>query len=110
MSVSRKFIASVALSLTALGALGGIHAASAEPAGGPTGSASKGCPVVDSSTGKVTYVPVGTVVFPFHCAPNGEWHFGWLTTDMTNPNPPTPTGPKATVAATAVTSAARSAR
>ena len=109
MSVSRKFIASVALSLTALGALGGIHAASAEPVA-PTGSGSKGCPVVDSATGMVTYVPVGTVVFPFHCAPNGEWHFGWLTTDRSNPNPPTPTGPKTAVTATAVTNAARSAR
>ena len=107
MSLSRKLIASAALSLMALGTLGGAHAASAEPAGG---SASKGCPVVDRATGNVTYVPTGTVVFPFHCAPNGEWHFGWFTTDKTNPNPPTPTGPKVATAVTAVSSASRSAR
>jgi len=27
-------------------------------------------------------VPVGTVIGLFHCGSDGDWHFGWLTTDL----------------------------
>jgi hypothetical protein len=39
-----------------------------------------GCPVEDEH-GNVTYVPVGSTFSLFHCGADGEWHFGWATTD-----------------------------
>jgi hypothetical protein len=55
--------------------------ASAQPKGG---TASKGCPVEDEN-GNVTYVPEGTTYLLFHCGADGEWHFGWATTNLQKP-------------------------
>jgi hypothetical protein len=63
--------------------------AAAQPKGG--GTTSKGCPV-EHEDGSVTYVPVGSQIGLFHCGSDGEWHFGWLTTDLVKP-PTTGTGP-----------------
>jgi hypothetical protein len=52
--------------------------AAAQPKGG---TASRGCPV-EHEDGSVTYVPVGTQIGLFHCGSDGDWHFGWLTTDL----------------------------
>jgi hypothetical protein len=63
--------------------------AAAQPKSG-TGSA-KGCPV-EHEDGSITYVPVGSQIGLFHCGSDGEWHFGWLTTDLVKP-PTVGTGP-----------------
>jgi hypothetical protein len=52
--------------------------AAAQPKGGGT---VRGCPV-EHEDGSVTYVPVGTQIGLFHCGSDGDWHFGWLTTDL----------------------------
>lgn len=54
--------------------------AHADTNNGPPNSP-KGCPVEDEN-GNVSYVPTGTAVGLFHCGSDGEWHFGWLTTDL----------------------------
>ena len=69
--------------------------AQAQPVNG-TGTA-KGCPVEDEH-GNVTYVPVGTRVGLFHCASDGEWHFGWFTTDLVGPTSGSPAHAGAPVA------------
>jgi hypothetical protein len=60
--------------------------AAAQPKGGGT---AKGCPV-ENADGTTSTVPVGTQIGLFHCGSDGEWHFGWLTTDLVKP--PTTTG------------------
>jgi hypothetical protein len=53
----------------------------------------RGCPVVDSVTGKVLYyVAVGTKTSLMTCGADGEWHFGWLINAHEQPEvPPTKT-------------------
>jgi len=43
----------------------------------------KGCQV--ENDGKVETVPVGTKVGLFTCGSDGEWHFGWLVSAVSNP-------------------------
>jgi hypothetical protein len=62
--------------------------AAAQPKGG--GGGAKGCPV-EHEDGSITYVPVGSQIGLFHCGSDGDWHFGWLTTDLDKP--PTLRGP-----------------
>jgi hypothetical protein len=78
--------------------------AAAQPKGGSGGA--KGCPV-EHEDGSVTYVPVGSQIGLFHCGSDGDWHFGWLTTDLVKP--PTQGGPviAGTTAAPAATLATR---
>ncbi|TMK40685.1 MAG: hypothetical protein E6G56_07290 [Actinobacteria bacterium] len=78
-------IAAVGLALLAAGP------ASAQPAGGPTGS-SKGYPVEDEH-GNVFYVKAGTRFGLFVCGADGEWHFGWLVNARVVPSGGAPTGP-----------------
>jgi hypothetical protein len=61
--------------------------AAAQPKGGGT---TKGCPV-ENADGTTTTVPAGTQIGLFHCGSDGEWHFGWLTTDLVT-QPTTTTG------------------
>jgi hypothetical protein len=77
-NVKRKAL--IGLSALTLASVALAPSAFAEPKSG--GGGSRGCPVEDEH-GNVSYVPVGTVVGLFHCGSDGEWHFGWLTTDLT---------------------------
>jgi hypothetical protein len=61
------------------------------------GGGAKGCPVEDEH-GVVSYVPVGTVFLLWHCGSDGEWHFGWATTDLTAPTGTLTPGSAATFA------------
>jgi hypothetical protein len=71
--------ATVAASLLgAVATLAVAAPAQAKPAGGS--NVPQGCPVEDEN-GHVTYVPPGTVISILHCGSDGQWHFGWLTTD-----------------------------
>jgi hypothetical protein len=74
-----KRSALIGLSALTLASAALAPSAFAEPKGGPGGS--RGCPVEDEH-GNVSYVPVGTVIGLFHCGSDGDWHFGWLTTDL----------------------------
>ncbi len=85
----------IGLSALTLASVTLAPSAFAEPKSG--GGGSRGCPVEDEH-GNVSYVPVGTVVGLFHCGTDGEWHFGWLTTDLT-----TSTGGTSTQSGTATT-------
>ena len=76
---SLKRSALIGLSALTLASAALAPSAFAEPKGGPGGS--RGCPVEDEH-GNVSYVPVGTVIGLFHCGSDGDWHFGWLTTDL----------------------------
>jgi hypothetical protein len=78
MAFKRSALLTVS-ALTVVAATLAPVAAFAEPKGGPGGGG--GCPVEDEH-GNVTYVPVGTVVGLFHCGSDGEWHWGWLTTNL----------------------------
>jgi hypothetical protein len=49
------------------------------------GGGARGCPLVNERGEVVGYAPVGTLIGLFHCGPDGEWHFGWATTDLTAP-------------------------
>ena len=95
---ARKVIAALALTVVPFAGVMGIaaHNANAEPNNGGGGTA-KGCPMeVD---GKTVIVPVGTTAGIFHCGSDGEWHFGWFTTDRAAP--PTTKPPVKTTAVTA---------
>lgn len=81
----RTTVTVLALGVSTMGVLAGP--ASAED-NGPVGSG-KGCPVEDEN-GNVTYVKPGTQVGLFRCGSDGEWHFGWLTTDNQVVQPPGP--------------------
>jgi hypothetical protein len=73
-------LAAICASATTLAVAVPAHA---DTKNGPPNSP-KGCPVEDEH-GNVSYVPTGTVVGLFHCGSDGEWHFGWLTTEMVAP-------------------------
>jgi hypothetical protein len=64
-------------------------AAFAEPKQG--GGGGRGCPVEDEH-GNVTYVAVGTIAGLWHCGSDGEWHWGWFTTDLVSGGTSTSTG------------------
>jgi hypothetical protein len=80
---SRTSVRARIATLVAVGAVAGSFLAAgpahAEPKGGSGGS--KGCPV-ENANGSTTTVPVGTQVGLFHCGDDGEWHFGWATTNI----------------------------
>jgi hypothetical protein len=93
--------------LTAIGVAASTLAAGAAQAQPINGSGtSRGCPVEDEH-GNVTYVPVGTRVGLFHCGSDGEWHFGWLTTDLVGPSSGSQHHLGAAVPVTATRSASR---
>lgn len=78
MAFKRSALLTVA-ALTVVAATLAPVAAFAEPKGGP--GPGGGCPVEDEH-GNVTYVPVGTIAGLFHCGADGEWHWGWFTTNL----------------------------
>ena len=82
--VNRLLRRAAALAATGIACTAMVAAvpAHAQPVGG-TG-ATRGCPVEDEH-GNVTYVSVGTQIGLFHCGSDGEWHFGWATTDRLSP-------------------------
>jgi hypothetical protein len=84
-------------SLVALGAVAAALVAAGPAHAQPKGSGpAKGCPV-ENSDGTTSTVAVGTQIGLFHCGSDGEWHFGWATTDLVV-QPPTTVAPSGTVA------------
>src|ERR1700757_4762856 len=85
---SIKHVVRRASALAAVGVVAASLAATplahADSKNGPPGKPGVGCAVEDEH-GNVSYVAVGTVVGLFHCGSDGEWHFGWATTNMVAP-------------------------
>jgi hypothetical protein len=90
-SLLRKMFAAVAIGAVAL-AFAGAGAAHADSKQGSGGS--KGCLI--ENNGHLETVPVGTKISLFTCGADGEWHFGWLVTQISAP-------PKKTVKTVGVT-------
>ncbi len=76
----RKMLAALAIGAVAMAciATGQAHADTKESAGTP-----KGCQI--ENNGRIETVPVGTRVGIFVCGKDGEWHFGWLITEISAP-------------------------
>jgi hypothetical protein len=79
-SLLRKMLAAVAIGAVALAfaGAGSAHADSKQGSGG-----SKGCLI--ENNGHLETVPVGTKISLFTCGSDGEWHFGWLITQISAP-------------------------
>ncbi|HXP36678.1 MAG TPA: hypothetical protein VN817_02830 [Solirubrobacteraceae bacterium] len=76
----RKMLAAVAIGALAL-ALAGAGAAHADSKQGSGGS--QGCLI--ENNGHLETVPVGTKISLLTCGADGEWHFGWLITQISAP-------------------------
>ncbi len=104
MSISRKTLTRVAITVTPAIVLLGLAAGPAAAAKPRQGSTPASCDVVDSVTGAVTQVPEGTRVGLFYCGSDGDWHFGTVILDHSkltaSPTTPTPTTPTPTKSAT----------
>jgi hypothetical protein len=89
--LARKLCAAAAITVAAMAFIlaGTAHA---EPKGG--GGTAKGCLI--ENDGKLETVAVGSKIGLFTCGSDGEWHFGWLITEISSP-------PKKTVKAVGVT-------
>jgi hypothetical protein len=76
----RKVFAAVAIAAVALAFIGAssAHADTKKGSGG-----SQGCLI--ENNGKLETVPVGTKISLFTCGADGEWHFGWLITQISAP-------------------------
>jgi hypothetical protein len=87
----RKMLAAVAIGVVALAFIGAgsAHADSKEGTG-----TSKGCLI--ENDGHLETVPVGTKISLLTCGSDGEWHLGWLITQISAP-------PKKTVKTVGVT-------
>jgi hypothetical protein len=90
-SLLRKMFAAIAIGAVAL-AFAGAGAAHADSKQGSGGS--KGCLI--ENNGHLETVPVGTKISLLTCGADGEWHFGWLITQISAP-------PKKTVKTVGVT-------
>jgi hypothetical protein len=79
-SLLRKAFAAVAIGALVLAFIGtgSAHADTKKGSGG-----SQGCQI--ENNGKVETVPVGTKISLFTCGADGEWHFGWLITQISAP-------------------------
>jgi hypothetical protein len=90
-SLLRKMFAAVAIGVAALAFVGAgaAHADSKQGSGG-----SKGCLI--ENDGHLETVPVGSKILLFTCGADGEWHLGWLVTQISAP-------PKKTVKTVGVT-------
>ncbi len=88
----RKLLAALAIGAIALAFIGAgsAHADTKQGSGG----GSKGCLI--ENDGHLETVPVGTKVSLLTCGSDGEWHFGWLVTQISAP-------PKKTVKTVGVT-------
>jgi hypothetical protein len=76
----RKTLATVAIGVVGLALLGAgsAHADTKKGSGG-----SQGCLI--ENNGKLETVPVGTKISLLTCGADGEWHFGWLITQISAP-------------------------
>jgi hypothetical protein len=76
----RKVFAALAIGAVALAFIGAgpAHADTKKGSGG-----SPGCLI--ENNGKLETVPVGTKISLFTCGADGEWHFGWLITQISAP-------------------------
>jgi hypothetical protein len=90
-SLLRKMLTAVAIGAVALAFIGAgsAHADSKQGTGG-----SKGCLI--ENDGHLETVPVGSKILLFTCGADGEWHLGWLVTQISAP-------PKKTVKTVGVT-------
>jgi hypothetical protein len=79
-SLLRKMFAAVAIGAVALAFVGAgsAHADSKQGSGG-----TKGCLI--ENNGHLETVPVGTKILLFTCGADGEWHLGWLVTQISAP-------------------------
>ncbi len=79
-SLLRKLLAAVAIGAAALAfaGAGSAHADSKQGSGG-----GKGCLI--ENNGHLETVPVGTKISLLTCGADGEWHFGWLVTQIGAP-------------------------
>jgi hypothetical protein len=79
-SLLRKMLAAVAIGAVALAFIGAgsAHADTKQGSGG-----SKGCLI--ENNGHLETVPVGTKISLLTCGADGEWHFGWLITQISAP-------------------------
>jgi hypothetical protein len=79
-SLLRKMFAAVAIGAVALAFLGAgsAHADSKQGSGG-----SQGCLI--ENNGHLERVPVGSKISLLTCGADGEWHFGWLITQISAP-------------------------
>jgi hypothetical protein len=79
-SLLRKMFAAVAIGAVALAfaGAGSAHADSKQGSGG-----SQGCLI--ENNGHLETVPVGTKISLLTCGADGEWHFGWLITQISAP-------------------------
>jgi hypothetical protein len=87
----RKLLAALAIGAIALAFIGAgsAHADTKQGSGG-----SKGCLI--ENNGHLETVPVGTKISLLTCGSDGEWHIGWLITQISAP-------PKKTVKTVGVT-------
>jgi hypothetical protein len=88
----RKLLAALAVGAIAMAFIGAgsAHADTKQGSGG----GSKGCLI--ENDGHLETVPVGTKISLLTCGSDGEWHFGWLITQISAP-------PKKTVKTVGVT-------
>lgn len=79
-SLLRKMFVAVAIGAVALAFIGAgsAHADSKQGSGG-----SKGCLI--ENNGHLETVPVGTKISLLTCGADGEWHFGWLISQISAP-------------------------
>jgi hypothetical protein len=77
----RKLLAALAIGAVALAFIGAgsAHADTKQGSGG----GSKGCLI--ENDGHLETVPVGTKISLLTCGSDGEWHFGWLITQISAP-------------------------
>jgi hypothetical protein len=75
-----KMFAAVAIGAVALAFVGAgsAHADSKQGSGG-----SQGCLI--ENNGHLERVPVGTKISLLTCGADGEWHLGWLITEISSP-------------------------
>src|SRR6201989_222472 len=76
----RKMLAAVAIAAAALAfaGVGSAHADSKQGSGGGKGR-------LIENNGPLETVPVGTKISLLTCGADGEWHFGWLVTQISAP-------------------------
>ena len=76
----RKMFAALAIGAVAMAfiAAGPAHADTKKGSGGSTG-----CLI--ENNGHLERVPVGTKISLLTCGADGEWHFGWLITEISSP-------------------------
>ncbi len=76
----RKMLAALAIGAVAMAfiAVGQAHADTKKGSGGSTG-----CLI--ENNGHLERVPVGTKISLLTCGSDGEWHLGWLITEISSP-------------------------